>query len=179
MVWTGGAVVLPTPPPSVPQPFQPSVSQEAPAAQADGTPTTPSTPDAERRQLTVLFCDLVDSTRLARDWRCYARIRRTRKRRVQAVRGTDPHTIAHFFKAGFGCKKRGLLVAKIRTDIHIGIGQREHTDGNGRDQQQGKDRDKKRKPTLRAPNVVIVELHHSCFVQTSLTADSNETGNCH
>ena len=30
MVWTGGAVVLPTPPPSVPQPFQPSVSQEGP-----------------------------------------------------------------------------------------------------------------------------------------------------
>jgi class 3 adenylate cyclase/tetratricopeptide (TPR) repeat protein len=65
MVWTGGAAVLPTPPPSVPQPFQPSVSQEAPATQADGTPTTSSTPDAERRQLTVMFCDLVDSTKLS------------------------------------------------------------------------------------------------------------------
>src|SRR5499427_1376940 len=65
MVWTGGAAVLPTPPPPAPQPFQPSVSQEAPAPQADGTPATPSTPDAERRQLTVLFCDLVDSTPLA------------------------------------------------------------------------------------------------------------------
>ena len=29
-------------------------------------PTVPPTPDAERRQLTVLFCDLVDSTVLAR-----------------------------------------------------------------------------------------------------------------
>jgi class 3 adenylate cyclase len=58
-------VSLPTPPPPALQPFQPSVSQEAPAPQADGTPTTPSTPDAERRQLTVLFCDLVDSTALA------------------------------------------------------------------------------------------------------------------
>jgi len=65
MVWTGGAAVLPTPPPSVPQPFQPSVSQEALAPQADGTPTTLSTPDAERRQLTVMFCDLVDSTKLS------------------------------------------------------------------------------------------------------------------
>jgi class 3 adenylate cyclase len=65
MVWTSGAAVLPTPPPSVPQPFQPPVSQEAPASQADGTPTTPSTPDAERRQLTVMFCDLVDSTTLS------------------------------------------------------------------------------------------------------------------
>jgi class 3 adenylate cyclase/predicted ATPase len=65
MVWTGGAAVLPTPPPAVSQPFQPSVSQEAPAPQADGTPTTPSTPDAERRQLTVMFCDLVDSTKLS------------------------------------------------------------------------------------------------------------------
>src|SRR5262249_46134541 len=33
--------------------------------QADGTPATPSTPDAERRQLTVMFCDLVDSTKLS------------------------------------------------------------------------------------------------------------------
>ena len=65
MVWTGGAAVLPIPPPSVPQPFQPSVSQEAPVPQAGGTPTTPSIPDAERRQLTVMFCDLVDSTRLS------------------------------------------------------------------------------------------------------------------
>src|SRR6266851_2275830 len=65
MVWTGAAAVLPTPPPPALQPFQPSVSQEAPAPQADGTPTTPQASDAERRQLTVLFCDLVDSTRLA------------------------------------------------------------------------------------------------------------------
>jgi class 3 adenylate cyclase/predicted ATPase len=66
MVWTGGAAVLPTPPPPALQPFQPSVSQEAPAPQADVTPTTPPASDAERRQLTVLFCDLADSTRLAR-----------------------------------------------------------------------------------------------------------------
>jgi class 3 adenylate cyclase len=65
MVWTGAAAVLPTLPPPALQPFQPSVSQEAPAPQADGTLTTPQASDAERRQLTVLFCDLVDSTRLA------------------------------------------------------------------------------------------------------------------
>jgi class 3 adenylate cyclase len=29
-------------------------------------PVAPSIPEAERRQLTVLFCDLADSTRLAR-----------------------------------------------------------------------------------------------------------------
>ena len=38
------------------------------------SPTAPPPPDAERRQLTVLFCDLVGSTRLAgqldpEDWR--------------------------------------------------------------------------------------------------------------
>jgi class 3 adenylate cyclase/predicted ATPase len=65
MVWTGGTAVLPTPPPPAPQPFQPSVSQEAPSPQADVTPMTPQSSDAERRQLTVLFCDLVDSTALA------------------------------------------------------------------------------------------------------------------
>jgi class 3 adenylate cyclase len=52
-----------------------------PAAEPEAGPTTgvptsepASTPEAERRQLTVLFCDLVDSTRLAagldpEDWR--------------------------------------------------------------------------------------------------------------
>jgi hypothetical protein len=74
LVWTGGAALLPTPPPPAPQPFQPPVSQEAPSPQADVTPMTPQYSDAERRQLTVLFCDLVNSTRLARrfdpeDWR--------------------------------------------------------------------------------------------------------------
>ena len=51
LVWTGGA--------EVPQPAQSPAPQEvaAPAAQPPA--------DAERRQLTVLFCDLVDSTRLA------------------------------------------------------------------------------------------------------------------
>ena len=35
------------------------------AVQIVPLPTTPLAPDAERRQLTVLFCDLVDSTKLA------------------------------------------------------------------------------------------------------------------
>ena len=65
MVWTGGAAVLPTPPSPALQPFQPTTSQEAPSPQADVTPTTPQSSDAERRQLTVLFCDLVDSTVLS------------------------------------------------------------------------------------------------------------------
>src|SRR5262245_41207483 len=49
LVWTAGADT-----PGAPLP------QTAPA------PTTPAIADAERRQLTVLFCDLVDSTVLAR-----------------------------------------------------------------------------------------------------------------
>jgi class 3 adenylate cyclase len=36
-----------------------------PPGQAESPPIGPETPDAERRQLTVLFCDLVDSTGLA------------------------------------------------------------------------------------------------------------------
>src|SRR5712691_1430928 len=47
LVWTGAADVPPSPPPAVPQ--------------AQSPPYTPPPPDAERRQLTVLFCDLVDS----------------------------------------------------------------------------------------------------------------------
>ena len=48
LVWTGDAGT-PPPSPSVPPP----------------TPVSPPPPEAERRQLTVLFCDLVDSTVLA------------------------------------------------------------------------------------------------------------------
>jgi class 3 adenylate cyclase/predicted ATPase len=40
-------------------------AQEDQAPQVDTPSTVPSTPEAERRQLTVLFCDLVDSTVLA------------------------------------------------------------------------------------------------------------------
>src|SRR5262249_52002934 len=43
-------------------------------AQGETAPIAPPTPEAERRQLTVMFCDLVDSTRLSsqldpEDWR--------------------------------------------------------------------------------------------------------------
>jgi hypothetical protein len=65
IAWTGAAEPLLTPPPPALQPFQAAVSQEAPAPQEQGTSTPPPSVDAERRQLTVLFCDLVDSTVLA------------------------------------------------------------------------------------------------------------------
>ncbi len=63
LVWTGGASV---PPESM-------VSSPLPQERSHATPSTPAaspsaqahTSDAERRQLTVLFCDLVDSTPLA------------------------------------------------------------------------------------------------------------------
>src|SRR6516165_9760418 len=64
LVWTGGAAVPPSPPPpSSPHAPQPA-TPEAPQPQTTPAPATPAIPDAERRQLTVMFCDLVDSTRL-------------------------------------------------------------------------------------------------------------------
>jgi hypothetical protein len=71
LVWTGDGGALPEPPhrpsPSTP----PSRMPEAPVPQRT---VEPRAPEAERRQLTVLFCDLVDSTVLAsqldpEDWR--------------------------------------------------------------------------------------------------------------
>src|SRR5882724_11726053 len=65
LVWTGGTETPPSPPPrSATHASQPP-TQEAALAQTAPRPVTPSTPDAERRQLTVLFCDLVDATVLA------------------------------------------------------------------------------------------------------------------
>ncbi len=65
LVWAGGvrARVEPTHTPT--QPVEPAEAQEPPPDQATWPPTEPRAPEAERRQLTVLFCDLVDSTRLA------------------------------------------------------------------------------------------------------------------
>ena len=64
LVWMGGpsapAPVSP-PPPSTP-PADPQALQPTPRAPA---PSVQHAPEAERRQLTVLFCDLVDSTVLA------------------------------------------------------------------------------------------------------------------
>ena len=65
LVWTGRADVslLTTPP--APPPGPPPVTTDVPSTQGLPPPTAPQSADAERRQLTVLFCDLVDSTRLA------------------------------------------------------------------------------------------------------------------
>src|SRR5262249_42289106 len=63
LVWTGEArtksecISSPFAPQEIPQQDQPT--QGAPLSPA------PPSPDAERRQLTVMFCDLVDSTRLS------------------------------------------------------------------------------------------------------------------
>src|SRR5262245_6961410 len=59
-------------PPAQPTP-QPVV-QTQPATQVEPLSTAPPPSDAERRQLTVMFCDLVDSTKLSsqldpEDWR--------------------------------------------------------------------------------------------------------------
>src|SRR5712691_3176901 len=58
LVWTGSSDTLPSPP------LQPA-PEEAQPARVSPSLVVPPTPDAERRQLTVLFCDLVDSTPLA------------------------------------------------------------------------------------------------------------------
>src|SRR5262245_33380329 len=54
LVWTGGTSSAPT-----------TAAPERSPAQGEAAPVGPAPPDAERRQLTVLFCDLVDSTALA------------------------------------------------------------------------------------------------------------------
>ena len=47
------------------QPTQPPATQRQPSLQVTPPPTVSSPPDAERRQLTVMFCDLVESTKLS------------------------------------------------------------------------------------------------------------------
>ena len=61
LVWTGETSLAPTTPAPMP-PLPPSAVSPA---QDAGAPVAPPTPEAERRQLTVMFCDLVDSTKLS------------------------------------------------------------------------------------------------------------------
>jgi class 3 adenylate cyclase len=74
LVWAGmveGTTETPSQPPqSIPLPPTPDTSSIQPASPG----ITPRTLEAERRQLTVMFCDLVDSTKLSsqldpEDWR--------------------------------------------------------------------------------------------------------------
>jgi TOMM system kinase/cyclase fusion protein len=68
LVWAGAPV--PTPPPTPEPALQPSHTSQQPDTQDQTPPGEPAhvarrVPEAERRQLTVMFCDLVDSTALA------------------------------------------------------------------------------------------------------------------
>jgi class 3 adenylate cyclase/predicted ATPase len=65
LVWTGGAGTPMAPMVTPSQPPQPPANEADQAAHATSPSAEPRAPEAERRQLTVLFCDLVDSTALA------------------------------------------------------------------------------------------------------------------
>jgi hypothetical protein len=55
LVWTGEAVMPPAPAPHAPQTVLPPALREIPVSQVASLPASHSIPEAERRQLTVLF----------------------------------------------------------------------------------------------------------------------------
>jgi predicted ATPase/class 3 adenylate cyclase len=65
LVWTGSADLPSFPPPPASQHTSAPPMPEAVRPQMASPPAASSTPEAERRQLTVLFCDLVGSTALS------------------------------------------------------------------------------------------------------------------
>src|SRR5262245_3729840 len=65
LVWTAGTEIPPPASASAsPPPVQQVITQQDLLTQVESPPASHSS-DAERRQLTVMFCDLVDSTRLS------------------------------------------------------------------------------------------------------------------
>ena len=64
LVWTGESETAQAVAASSAQTLQQPAAQEQHSPQVDPVPTVPP-PEAERRQLTVMFCDLVDSTKLS------------------------------------------------------------------------------------------------------------------
>jgi TOMM system kinase/cyclase fusion protein len=65
LVWRGDVSTAPESPSPVLQPDTPLSVQDSSSTRSASPPTIPPHREAERRQLTVLFCDLVDSTALA------------------------------------------------------------------------------------------------------------------
>src|SRR5207248_2034146 len=63
LVWTGAATMPPSPP-TTSQRGQPQAPADEPIARVEPPPAESPVSNAECRQLTVMFCDLVDSTRL-------------------------------------------------------------------------------------------------------------------
>src|SRR5215467_10112597 len=64
LIWTGDTASGQAVAPQLAQPTPQPVVQAQPATQVEPLSPAPS-PEAERRQLTVMFCDLVDSTKLS------------------------------------------------------------------------------------------------------------------
>jgi hypothetical protein len=65
LVWIGDASAIPPPTPASPQPVEQRITSTSRGSQTASPSPAPYVPDAEQRQLTVLFCDLVDSTALS------------------------------------------------------------------------------------------------------------------
>src|SRR5262245_50413602 len=65
LVWTGETGATPGASLLAPPPTQAAVTPHSRPSQAEPPPAEPLLPEAERRQLTVMFCDLVDSTTLS------------------------------------------------------------------------------------------------------------------
>ena len=65
LVWTGGTAVPPLTTPPTPQAGHLPAPVDTHPTQLLPPPDASSTPEAERRQLTVMFCDLVGSTALS------------------------------------------------------------------------------------------------------------------
>jgi class 3 adenylate cyclase/tetratricopeptide (TPR) repeat protein/energy-coupling factor transporter ATP-binding protein EcfA2 len=64
-IWTGETEGAPEPASQPDQTTQQPTTQQDQPIQLEAPPPEPPTPDAERRQLTVMFCDLADSTKLS------------------------------------------------------------------------------------------------------------------
>jgi class 3 adenylate cyclase/predicted ATPase len=95
LVWTGNvAGITQTPSPSDKTELQLPSPQEMPSVQPPSPVVTSRTLEAERRQLTVMFCDLVDSTTLSsqldpEDWRDVVRAYQTAC--TEVIRRYDGH----------------------------------------------------------------------------------------
>jgi hypothetical protein len=119
LVWVGDVCSTPAPTPPSPQPAQIPAAEFDRAVPVEFPAAEPRTVEAERRQLTVLFCDLVDSTVLAsqlgpEEWREVVLMMKPSGKNIRQAQSPRRPRVHSFGRAGVAAGRIKAFPAERR-----------------------------------------------------------------